>query len=128
MQACTLTIRTTVDAQTTKIERNGRMERTEGVRLVYEEEQATVEITVQREGGVLERKGDYSLYLPLQVGKTCKGRMSLGGSEGEISVRTRKIFQTYTDKGVQLIIHYQLLFGRERQEMQLEIDAEEVAR
>ncbi len=121
MQACQIKISTAVDGEEKKIVRRGSISRGDEVVLQYEEENAKVKITLRNQRALLEREGEYGLRLPLEEGKTTEGALSLSGAHGDIPVHTQKVAYVFEEKGGEIELHYQLLFGEEKQDMRLRI-------
>ncbi len=125
MAICKLTIESSVDGQATKSVYMGRLEEVEGqIRLFYREENAEICITLEKGEASVRRVGDYSLSLSLVEGKKRAGSLSLGGAEGSVEVYTRTVEYAYADGGLSLALAYDLLFGVEKQKMQLRIQAQ----
>ena len=122
MQDCTITLTTTTDEREFHTVRKGKM-RIEGcgVRLFYTEENACVNISVFNNEAILERKGDYDLYLTLREGEHAKGVLGFGGSEGEIETYAQKIVYSARKDSVLLSLQYSLLIGGEEQKMKLRL-------
>ena len=112
-----------MDGKKTRVIRNGNLHITDTQSSVsYNEENAMVSVTVQDKQVTLERKGDYSLFLPLQKGKTLDGTLGLGDNAGAIQVHTQRIGYSILDKKLMLNLKYTLIIG-EPQEMQVKIEA-----
>ncbi len=124
MAICKLTITTAVDGTENKIVRMGKIEKEEGgVRLRYREENAEIDLTLTEEGAEIRREGDYSLFLPLRQGKTTEGMLGLGGSQGRVVVAAHCVQYRYEQEKFEAILRYDLRFGEDKQEMQLQITA-----
>ena len=124
MQYCTITIATTVDGEQTTAKYQGNMQVTSSsVRLTYTDDSATVSIYLTATHGEIVRKGDYSLQIPLKTGETLQGMIGVNDNQGEVGVLTDKIAFSTSENGVLAQLHYQLIFGQERQVMRLRIHA-----
>ena len=122
MKACKVTITTNTDGQENTIVREGEMEAVAScVTIVYREENALVSMRLQQETAEIERKGDYSLRLRLERGVLHKGELGLGGSCGEIEAFAHTIQYSVTETSVLASLHYDLLFGAEKQEISLRL-------
>lgn len=120
MQKCKFTIWTTVDGQTSVLEREGEMSLArEEVRLCYREENAFVTLSVQGEYAQISREGDYSMRLELKRGETLDGTLGIGGGQGKIQAYAHKINYSITKDSLLLLLEYDLLFGEEKQKMKL---------
>ena len=124
MQYCTITIATSVDGKQTTAKYQGNMQASaSSVRLAYTDGNATVSIALNATQGEIVRDGDYSLQLPLKTEETTQGTIGVNGSQGEVGVYTSKIAFSTSENGVLAQLHYQLIFGQERQVMRLRIHA-----
>lgn len=124
MQACRLTITTVADGQENSIVRVGALDLAFGrVVVQYNEDQAKVCISLQGERAILERNGDYSLRLQLTKDAEDIGYIGMTGTTGEIRTYTKKIAYSTTKDSLLLSLHYDLIFGEERQEMRLRLYA-----
>lgn len=122
MQACQLSITTTVDGQETKIDRLGKIDFSNSeVVLSYCEENAKVHLRIANGQVFIERLGDYSLCLHLYEGTTTKGTLGFSGTEGEIEVKTTRVGYSIGKDSVLLRLQYDLLFGAETQTMKLRL-------
>ncbi len=125
MQICNLTIVTSVDGARTKIVRTGKVERLEKhVRIVYREEGAEVALLLEKGEVTVRREGDYALTLFLKKGEITEGEICVGGSVGGLPVQTYLLDYELSDERVELRLGYRLLFGKEAQDMQLQITAQ----
>ncbi len=125
MQICKLTLLTAVDGQETKITRIGKIACEDGkIFLQYREENAQIHIMIKENCAVIERTGDYSLYLSLAQGAKSTGRISINGSEGELPVKANTVYSTQKKNQTVICLQYQLLFGEEMQDMRLRITAQ----
>lgn len=124
MQACDISIITTVDGEKSSFSCKGNMELSVcGAQLFYSEPNASVKVVLDKETAKVIRQGDYSLALPLQRGAMTVGTLGIGGNEGEIQVYAYKIEYSIRENAVMAILHYDLLMGEGRQEMKLRIVA-----
>ncbi len=124
MAICKLTITTSVDGVSNQTHRMGKIEISESeIVLSYREENARVCVALVGKSALVEREGDYLLRLPLEEGKVREGFLGVGGSEGEISVRTDSVEYAVEGSAFRASLRYGLLFGDETQEMRLEIRA-----
>ena len=124
MQACKLTITTSVDGQKTEFSSQGELSlSTFGATLRYRQENAVVTVTWDGESVCIERKGDYSLKLLLQRGTRTIGSIGIGGNEGEVEVETHRVEYAVGKNSLLAMLHYELIIGGEAQRMQLRISA-----
>lgn len=124
MQACKVTIATTVDNKTTEIVRDGKMSLSAAcVKIYYLEENAAV--TVSFENGVvcIDRQGDYTMRLCLKKGEICDGVLGIGGAEGSVQTQTNRIAYSLKDDSFMILLHYDLLIGGETQKMRIRLFA-----
>lgn len=123
MQACYVTITTTVDGRETTISREGEVSLQTPVSLRYEEENARVTLALERTTARIERMGDYGLSLRLVQGQTTDGTLFLDGAEGAIRTQTTRVGYSVTDASLLVSLQYALVFHEERQNMRLRISA-----
>ena len=121
---CQVTIVTIADGSKTRFVREGVLLVTPTeVALSYTEENAETTL-VLRDGKItMVRKGDYTLSLQFEKGKTLDGSLGLGGNVGGIKVKTDRIGYSVTEKNLTVRLKYQLLMDGEPQKMQVSIDA-----
>ena len=124
MQACKVTIATTVDGKTTEIVRDGEMSiENNGVKLRYTEENAQVLLCYEKGEVVIDRQGDYTMRLRMKKGETCDGVLGIGGSQGAIQTKTDRLAYSLKDDSFMLSLHYDLLIGNETQKMRIRLFA-----
>lgn len=122
MKACKVTIITNTDGQENTVVRDGCMELSlSQVFITYQEENAVVTLRLQGENAEIERKGDYSLHLNLKRGVLQDGQIGLGDSCGGVQTLAHRIQYSVTKNSVLASLRYDLLFGEEKQAMQLRI-------
>lgn len=120
---CQVALTTTVDGKKTRVTRKGNLLISDNqTRITYEEENAFIAVCIENGIVTLTRKGDYSLYLRLEKGKTLDGSLGLGGSEGAIQVKTERIGYFFSKNEVVLDLKYVLLAG-EPQNTRVKIEA-----
>lgn len=123
MQACDVTIVTTVDGRESSIVRKGELSLALPATLRYAEEDATVTVTFDRATATIVRTGDYGLSLRLVQGETTEGSLGLGGAAGAIQAQTTRVGYAVGENSLLATLRYALVFGTERQEMRLRISA-----
>ncbi|MBQ8428762.1 MAG: DUF1934 family protein [Clostridia bacterium] len=124
MQACKLTINTSVDGQETEFACEGELELSAfGAILRYRQEKALVTLTLDGETVSVERVGDYTLSLLLKRGVRTIGRIGIGGNEGEVEVEAYRIDYAVRQNSLLAMLRYNLIIGDEEQRMQLRITA-----
>ena len=124
MQACRIVINTTVDGCETQTVREGEMLLTSlSATLVYHEENAEVSVVFENGVAKIERRGDYALSLKLKSGEITQGGIGLGNSQGEIQAYAYKVAYSLGKDSVLAVLHYDLIIGKERQEMKLRLHA-----
>ena len=122
MQGCKITLTTSVDGKETQIVRKGSVSLSLSRAVVsYREENAFLTLIFEKESVKLQRRGDYSLSLLLKQGETCGGTLGFGGSVGDIRVYAHKIGYSIGKDSLLASLHYDLIFGEERQEMKLRL-------
>ncbi len=127
MQNCDLTIVTIADGRETRIRRNAEMElKPLSAVLCYKEEEALITVRIENGKVSLERQGDYSLFLPLQEGRTLIGKLGFGGAEGEIAVQAERVGFSIGERSLLANLKYSLDFGQEKQKMQIRLNAREI--
>ena len=121
-RVCKISITTTVDGEETQVTREGnlRISFTEIV-LQYREENAEVTLNVANDRVEIIRKGDYSMRLPLQRNARTQGEIGVNGAQGSVELDTTRLAYSTTDNSLLLSLHYDLLFGKERQKMQIRL-------
>ncbi len=120
---CELTIKTTADGQESSLVRIGALtEKEEGFLLEYNEEGAQVAVRLSNGKAVLQRKGEYELYLPLEKGESV-GEIGFGGSTGSLVIQTQLVQYAFVKNTLTVALQYDLQFGEEKQQMQLYITA-----
>ena len=121
---CQITINTVVDGEETRSNKQGELSVFEnGAEIVYHEENALVSIRFEGKGATITRKGDYSLYLPLEQGVQTEGALGLGSSQGAVAIDTHKVEFSAKESNLLAVLHYDLLLGKERQQMRLRLYA-----
>ena len=70
---------------------------------------------------MLERRGDYTLSLLLKQGEISNGKLGFGGSVGDIQVKANKVSYSIGKDSLLSSLHYDLIFGEEKQEMKLRL-------
>ncbi len=126
MQDVFLTISTTVDGEESRLSCNAEMECTAlSAVLRYRDENAEVSIFVNGSEAVVDRKGDYGLYLPLKESERTVGTLSVMGNEGSVEIFTDRLAYSIRKNTLLMQLQYTLYFGSEKQEMRLRIHAKQ---
>ena len=122
MQEYKLTLSTTVDGNSTQISKTGQIEFDEGVlTLVYADEESQTTVKVEKGKAEVIRKGDYAMHLYLEEGKTKTGELQIATGKGEIQVKAHQVkCEVKADKALVTLL-YDILFGEEKQEMQIRV-------
>jgi uncharacterized beta-barrel protein YwiB (DUF1934 family) len=124
MKACVVKISTVIDGVERSVQKSGEMSLdTLSATLVYNEDGATVTLTLENDVLNVLRVGDYSLQLRIEEGKEHFGKLGIGGSIGEIAIRTKKLTYSLTRNSWLLLAKYTLLTGGEPQETSIRIQA-----
>lgn len=122
MKRCRLTITTVADGQTTDFSCEGLLDLSLcSAKLYYEQDGAKVSLALDGEIALIDRVGDYGLRLYLKRGEKTDGSLILGGNEGGIQTFTHKVAYSVAKDSLLLSLHYDLLFGTDKQEMKLRI-------
>lgn len=122
MKSCNLTITTSVDGRETDFSCEGELFLSaRSATLRYTQANASVSLVLDGQTAKIERVGDYSLRLFLQNGEESVGILALGENDGEMKVFTHRIAYSIGQDSLLASLHYDLLFGEERQEMKLRI-------
>ena len=122
MKECRLTITTQANGEENSIIRKGKMQLFPlSAQIVYCEENANVYLKLENNQAFIEREGDYTLSLPLQEGETTNGQIGIGGSKGDVGVYAHKVSYSIGKDSVLLALHYDLIFGAEKQEIKLRL-------
>jgi hypothetical protein len=124
MQDAYLTISTTVDGKESRMSCKAELALapTSAV-LRYQDENASVSLTLNGDSLTIERMGDYGLYLPLTENAYTVGRLSIAGQDGDVKIYTKRLAYTIGKSSLLLQLFYTLFFGEEKQEMRLRIRA-----
>ncbi len=96
------------------------------ITLAYTEHAAEILLVFDKDVVKIERKGDYSLSLSLKENEYTTGVLGISGREGPISTYTHKLAYSSNKRSVLAIIHYDLRFTTERQEMKLRISVKRI--
>ena len=127
MRKCSLTIVTTVDGQETSFSSEAELEGTLlFARLQYMQDGAKTILQFKDRKVFIQRKGDYSMQLHLEEGKTTLGQLTIGTNVGEFPITTKRIAYTITEKSLLASLHYQLMFEGAIQEMKIRLNAREI--
>lgn len=122
MKRCRVTIMSAVDGEEREFSCEGTLDlSSRTVQLRYAEEKAAVSLILDGETAQVERHGDYSLRLFLKRGEARDGTLVLGGNEGQIRAFTHRVAYSIGQDSLLASLHYDLLFGADRQEMKLRI-------
>ena len=122
MQACKITLTTSVDGKETQIVRKGSVFLSLSRSLVrYLEESAEFTLIFEKDGVKIERRGDYALSLLLKQGEISEGTLGFDGAVGGMRVRAHKVAYSVGKDSLLASLHYDLIFGEERQEMKLRL-------
>ena len=122
MKRCHLTITTVADGQKTGVSCEGQLSlSTYSAILRYQQDGASVALILEGETANIERTGDYSLRLFLKSGEKTDGTLILGGNEGKMQVFTHRVSYSVGKDSLLASLHYDLLFGTDKQEMKLRI-------
>ena len=124
MRNCSISITTTVDGNALETVKKGEcVLGLTTARLCYFEEQAKVCITLENDELRIVREGDYTQDLYFVRGKTCEGKLGIGGADGVIYTNTKKLGYSLTETSFLLSLHYDLIVGGEPQSMQIRLFA-----
>ena len=119
-----MTISTSVDGEESRLSCKAEMEYTAlSARLRYSDQAAEVTVSVNANEAIVQRKGDYGLYLPLKENERTTGILSIAGNEGKVEIFTKKLAYSIGKNSLLMQLHYTLNFGAEQQEMRLRIHA-----
>ena len=122
MQTCQVMLSTKADGVGNEIIRDGEIEIfPRAANLVYSEENAIIKLSLYGEQADVLREGDYTLSLFLKSGKTTKGKIGIGGNDGEILTKTHAVEYKIAEDYVVAHLVYDLLIGGEKQEMELRL-------
>ena len=92
MQDGYLTIVTEVDGTENRVSCPAKIEYSAlSAVLRYQDQNAEVTISVAGDEVIVDRKGDYGLYLPLKEKETTTGTLSIGGNEGPVESYTERL-------------------------------------
>ena len=122
MKDCTLTITTVANGEESSIIRKGKMRLLPlFVELIYNEDNACVHLKLENGCAYIERQGDYTLSLCLREGEQTDGKIGILASQGDVVVLAHKVNYSIGSNSLLLMLHYDLLFGEEKQEMKLRV-------
>ena len=121
-RVCKISITTTVDGEETQATRTGSLRISfSEILLSYGEENAEVTLKIQNDRAEITRSGDYSMFLPLLREQRTQGKIGVLGSEGDVEIYTKRLAYSTTDTSLMLSMHYDLLFGKDVQKMQIRL-------
>lgn len=124
MRTCFLTITTRVDGVETAVSKQGELALdVNSAKLRYQDDGAAVTLFVHGQSVTIDRRGDYSFFLPLEYGKLTTGTLGIGGSEGELRLRTRKVQYVIRETSFLLRLEYDMLMDGGVQKMNLRLSA-----
>ena len=127
MQVCKITLTTTVDGTETQIVKTGYASLSPLRSVVaYQEENAAITLIFEKGSVKIERRGDYELFLLLEQDKLSTGEIGLGGALGKLQAHAHKLSYSVGKASLLALLHYDLLFGDERQEMKLRVYVNEI--
>ena len=89
--------------------------------LRYREENAWVLLTIENGQAIIDRQGDYTLYLVLKEGESTKGLLGIGGNQGELETITHKVAYSLRKDSLLLSLQYDLHISGEIQKMKLRL-------
>lgn len=119
-----LTIQTSVDGTENRFSTKAEMEISPlSAVLSYNDADANVTISLRGNEAVIERRGDYSMRLCLREGEDTDGTLSIAGSVGEVKIFTERLAYSIRKNSILLQMYYTLIFGEEKQNMRLRINA-----
>lgn len=122
MRVCSVMLSTKVDGVNNETIRDGEIEIfPRAAKIVYREENAQVKLSLQGEQVEILRQGDYTLALCLKNGETTTGEIGIGGNVGEILTKTHAIEYKISEDCVVARLAYELIFGDEKQQMELRL-------
>ena len=122
MQACKITLTTSVDGKETQIVRKGNAFLSLSRSLVrYVEDSAEFSLIFEKDSVKIERRGDYVLSLLLKEGEISEGTLGFDGAVGGMYVHAHKVTYSVGKDSLLASLHYDLIFGEERQEMKLRL-------
>lgn len=121
-RVCKISITTTVDGEETQVTRTGSLRISfSEILLSYGEENGEVTLKIQNDRAEITRSGDYSMFLPLLREQRTQGKIGVLGSEGDVEIYTKRLAYSTTDTSLMLSMHYDLLFGKDVQKMQIRL-------
>lgn len=124
MQACRITITTAADGRETQFVRAGSMRLFPfPCEIIYREENAEVRITLEKGVATVQRTGEYTLSFLLKEGERSEGTLGIAGAVGSVQAVTHKLAFSVQKDSLLLSMHYDLLFGEEKQEIKLRLYA-----
>lgn len=127
MQACQLTITTTIEDRESKLSVKGEMELSLlCAKLVYKDENAVVTIQIDEKSVEIQRVGDYSLTLSLIEKKQTKGSLGILGATGDIAVYTDKLSYSVGTNSVLMLAQYTLLVNGQPQKTTIRLQAKAI--
>ena len=121
-RVCKISITTTVDGEETQATRPGSLRISfSEILLSYGEENGEVTLKIQNDRAEITRSGDYSMFLPLLREQRTQGKIGVLGSEADVEIYTKRLAYSTTDSSLMLSMHYDLLFGKDVQKMQIRL-------
>lgn len=120
MSNCTITLRSTIDENTTTSKFKGTLFIDgKNAEMCYVDGKANVSITLTPTLVEITRRGDYTFCLPLQAGKQTMGTIGINGAEGAVSIACERAEYTLKEDGLLLSVSYALIFAAETQKTNL---------
>lgn len=98
-----------------------------GAKLYYQDDGASVAITIDGKNLTIERSGDYGFCLRLQEGAETLSQLNVAGSVGELATKTEYLRYSVKESSLLLSVKYSLIFvGGERQIMKIRLMARKI--
>ena len=121
----TLHIVTTAEGQENQVTREATCELgVDFAKIYYQDEQAFVQVTIEKGKVEIFREGDYGMKMLFQEKVATPVTLEIGGSVGEITAETYRLGYLISDTSCLLHLHYALVFSEsEKQEINLRLHA-----
>ncbi len=127
MSNCSITLYSTIEETRSTTHVIGTLHVHEnGAELHYIDGGAKVTVSATPTCVKIVRRGDYTLSLPLQSGRTTTGTIGIAGSEGVVAIDCQKVEYSVKNGTFLLLAQYELVFGKERQKTSLRLYAKGV--
>jgi hypothetical protein len=120
MTAANVTIVTVIDGIETRFSTPAEAELSSSFgRVKYQADGSLVGVEITPSKFTMQRTGDFSLFLCLKAGEHTNGVFGAIGKEGKISVFTKKLKVSLSERNALVAAEYELIFPAETQHVKI---------